>query len=64
MFKTKEPFPRHEFADRLDKLIGDGMRAGMSAFEIGSILEQRCNGMRQREAASYSSASRVVSGNI
>jgi hypothetical protein len=62
--KTEPPFPRHEFADRLDKLISDGMRAGMGASEIETVLEQRTHVMRMRQAAAYSSASRVVSGNI
>jgi hypothetical protein len=48
--KTEPPFPQYEFADRLDKLIIDGMRAGMGASEIENILEQRVNTMRQRQA--------------
>jgi hypothetical protein len=62
--KTEPPFPQYEFADRLDQFIGAAMKAGISAFQIETVLEQRCNGMRHRQAVSYSSASRVVSGNI
>jgi hypothetical protein len=41
--KTAPPFPHYEFADRLDKLIADAMSAGMSAFQIEIVLEQRAN---------------------
>ena len=62
--KTEPPFPQYEFADRLDKLISDGMRAGMGAFEIETVLEQRVNAMRYRQAMTYSSAPCFVSGNL
>ena len=62
--KTEPPFPQYEFADRLDQLIASALTAGMSAFQIETVLEQRTHVMRMRQAAAYSSASRVVSGNL
>jgi hypothetical protein len=62
--KTEPPFPQYEFADRLDQLIASAMKAGMHAIQIETVLEQRANAMRQRQAAAYSSAPRMVSSNL
>lgn len=45
------PFPVHEFEDRLAKLVGDGMAAGMSASQVESALLCSQNGLRARMAA-------------
>jgi hypothetical protein len=36
-----QPFPRHEFADRLDALLAAARGAGVSASSIADLLERR-----------------------
>jgi hypothetical protein len=51
MRKQKDdPFPRHEFADRLDQLLIAAERAGLSDLAIASALQSRAESRRQRQA--------------
>jgi hypothetical protein len=48
--KPEAPFPSHEFADRLAKLVRHGMAAGMSAGNVETELQSYVNGLRARAA--------------
>jgi hypothetical protein len=46
------PFPRHEFADRLDALIAAAQAAGLGMNQIAEGLELRADGLRKQAALS------------